>query len=136
VLNSPNFLFTEPSLTRSCGFTKGPQPTPQPTPYVPASQQSTQIDGADRSVNVASNQRGKQMPKKKKIAIIVGTIVPAVVITAVILMVVFLRTEVFVIQSANTKQDWMDAMAIAFNEKRKPITSDIYEKGAYSNEIC
>jgi uncharacterized oligopeptide transporter (OPT) family protein len=60
------------------------------------------------------------MPKKKKIAIIVGTIVPAVVITAVILMVVFLRTEVFVIQSANTKQDWMDAMAIAFNEKRKP----------------
>jgi len=55
------------------------------------------------------------------IAVVVGTIVPTVGVAAIILMVVFLRTDLVIIQSENTKQDWMDAMVIAFNNQSKYI---------------
>jgi len=65
--------------------------------------------------------KSSPMPRKKMIAVVVGTIVPTVVVAAIILMVVFLRTDLVIIQSANTKQDWMDAMVIAFNNQSKYI---------------
>ncbi len=114
-----NFFFFEPSLT---GYdTLIEQQAPQQDAFNADVDKPAPIS---TSAAAPEPQRPpkpprKEMPKKKKIAIIVGTIVPTVVVAAVILMIVFLRTELVIVQSANTKQDWMNAMAVAFNAKRK-----------------
>jgi len=84
------------------------------------------------SIQIAEqgNQKGKQTKHsrcstKTILLLLGGFLIITGIIVGTTVGVLFSRHTTIVVQSANTKEDWMDAMALRFNSLQKKTTSGV-----------